>query len=473
MNRVPALLGAFLMGMALSASASAERAAEGPTIAIEMYVEPALALRAPEMNPDQYEAYLRELFRGIVPEAPLVAGQGRMRDASHVVVVDFSSTEERGMARVTVSVKLGRGVTRRMELARVASTIVVATDAAAVEAFLRQQATRVIVLYRLRQSGDATVPSGESCSVPAAELGMTLVINERVHGPAAEAVSSAIRTTLAAELPGITLVGPFGPGEDGGRTRPMLAVEFARALEPDLGGMSGSAVWSARNRVRIVLTDRERGELFRADEVYDDGDAERALRFLRETMRTVAGKLLEDPLLFPLVPPASAGVPESAPIPIDREWEDAPGPQRSENPPAAPVATARRPPSPAPPPPRSSWRRPWRIGALSGAGVGLVALGIGTWQGIAAKRAESDYRHAEAQLDALDAKRRSEVAGARANVWLGVSGAVTAIAATVFALDVLGIIGERPSGRTETQPATVDIGATPGAFVVTGAFSLP
>lgn len=466
MNRVPALLGAVLVHMVLSASANAERTAAGPTIAIEMYIEPVLALRAPDMNPDRYEAYFRELFRGLVPAASLVA---EARNASHVLVVDFSSTEERGMARVTVSVKLGRGVTRRMELARVASIIVVASDTAAVESFLHQQASRVIALYRLRQSDDAPASPSGGRSVPAAELGMTLVINERVRGPAPEAVSSVIRTTLAAELPGITLVGPFGPGEDGGRSRPMLAVEFARVLDAHGGG--GAAAESGRNRVRVILTDRERGELFRADEVYDDSDAERALRFLRETMRTVAGKLLEDPLLFPLVAPTGHAVPE--PVPIDREWEDAPNPQRSEDSPAAPAAIAHRPP-PAPSPPRSSWRRPWRIGALSGAGVGLIALGIGTWQGIAAKRAEFDFRHAESQRDAVDAKRRSEVAGERANVWLGVSGAVTAIAATVLTLDILGIIGDPPNERAAAQrSAGIGIGATPDAFVVSGTFSLP
>lgn len=468
-NRVPALLGAVLVHMALSASANAERTAASPTIAIEMYIEPVLALRAPDMNPDRYEAYLRELFRGLVPETPLVV---EARNASHILVVDFSSTEERGMARVTVSVKLGRGVTRRMELARVASTTVVASDTVAVESFLRQQASRIIALYRLRRNDDASAPPSGSRSVPAAELGMTLVINERVRGPAPEAVSSVIRTTLAAELPGITLVGPFGPGEDGGRSRPMLAVEFARVLDSHGGG--GAAAESGRNRVRVILTDRERGELFRADEVYDDGDAERALRFLRETMRTVAGKLLEDPLLFPLVAPAGPAVPDPVPIPIDREWEDTPNPQRSENPPAAPAATARRPPPPAPPPPPSPWHRPWRIGALSGAGVGLVALGIGTWQGIAARRAEFDFRHAESQRDAVDAKRRSEVAGERANAWLGIGGAVTAIAATVLTLDVFGIIGDRPSERAAVQrSAAVGIGATPHAVVVSGTFSLP
>lgn len=468
MNRVPALLGAVLMGMALPASVNAERTAAGPTIAIEMYIEPVLALRAPDMNPDRYEAYLRELFRGLVPETPLVV---EARNASHILVVDFSSTEERGMARVTVSVKLGRGVTRRMELARVASITVVASDTAAVESFLRQQASRVIALYRLRRNDDAPASPSGGRSVPAAELGMTLVINERVRGPAPEAVSSVIRTTLATELPGITLVGPFGPGEDGGRTRPMLAVEFARVL--DVEESSGTVAENGRNRVRVILTDRERGELFRADEVYDDGDAERALRFLRETVRTVAGKLLEDPLLFPLVPPTRTAAPEPVPIPIDREWEDAPNPQRSEDSPAAPAAIAHRPPPLASLPPRSPWRRPWRIGALSGAGVGLVALGIGAWQGIVAKQAESDFRHAESQREAVDAKRRSEVAGERANVWLGVSGAVTAIAATIFTLDVLGIIGERPSGRTETQRSAVGIGATPDAFVVSGTFLLP
>lgn len=365
------------------------------------------------------------------------------------------------MARVTVSVKLGRGVTRRMELARVASMVVVATDAAAIEAFLRQQASRITTLYQLRRAGAAT-SSGSGGSAQAAELGMTLVMDPHVHGPPAEAVSSAIRTTLAEELPGVTLVGPFGLGEDGGRSRPMLTVEFMRVV--DAGG---------RNRVRIVLADRERGELFRADEVYDNGDADRALRFLRETMRTVAGKLLEDPLLFPLVPPGNAALPEPVPIPIEREWGDATGPQQSGSPPSAPAATAHHPPPPVPPSPRSPWLRPWRIGALSGAGVGLVALGIGTWQGIVAKRAESDFRHADSQRDAVDAKRRSEIAAKRANVWLGVSGAVTAIAATVFTLDVFGIIGERPNGRTETQPATVGIGATPHAVVVSGTLSLP
>jgi hypothetical protein len=467
-NPHPALLSAILMGAVVPALAHGERVADGPTIAIEMYIEPALALRAPEMNPDQYEAYLRELFRSIVPEAPLVSGAQQARDASHVIVVDFAATDERGMARVSVGVKHGRGTTRRMELARVASAILVATDAAAVEAFLRQQASRIITLYRLRVT-DVATPSGGGDTPSSAELGMTLVMDPHVGGPPAEAVSSAIRTTLAEELPGITLVGPFQLGEDGGRARPMLTVEFERVS--DTGG---------RNRVRVILRDRERGELSRADEVYDDGDADRAIRFLRETMRTVAGKLLEDPLLFPLVPPGNAVLPDPVPIPIEREWEDQPAAAASD--PAAtataPAATAQ---AAAPSAPRSSWRRPLRIATLSGIGVGLLGLGLGAWQGIVAKQAEADFRSADAQHEALDAKQRSETAGARANLLIGAGAAVTVVASTVLTLDLLGIFQSRPSARAAQPGSTrqtreycrVGIGVAPSAFVVHGAFSLP
>ncbi|MBI4449441.1 hypothetical protein HY634_00090, partial [Candidatus Uhrbacteria bacterium] len=144
-------------------------------IAIEMYVDPVLAVRVSDLDPSRYETYVRELFRGTAPETPIVVEGTGTRRASHVFVIDFAPAEQRGMVRVTVSVKLGRGVTRRMELARVATTTVASGDGAAFETFLRQQVARVVALYRLRDGGVPDAAQGRTGdrAMPVAELGMT------------------------------------------------------------------------------------------------------------------------------------------------------------------------------------------------------------------------------------------------------------------------------------------------------------
>lgn len=458
-QRVRALLCTVVVS-AIAHPALADAKDEGSSlaIAIEMYVDPVLAVRAPEMDPSRYETYTRELFRGIAPEIPVVVEGVGARNASHVFVIDFAPAEQRGMVRVTVSVKSGRGVTRRMELARVATAAIAAHDAPAFEAFLRQQVSRVVALYRFRSGGvpDATQSHGADRSMPAAELGMTLVVDPHVRGPAAEAVSSAIRTTLASALPGITLVGPFVSAKEAGTERPMLAVEITQ--------MRDAVDDSGRNRVRITLSDRERGELLRADEVYDDGDAERALRFLRETMRTVAGKLLEDPLLFPIVSVPVRDTPEPRNAPIDREWDDPPvaSPTSAE---AASHVQARVDTTTALP----RWHRIVRVSEVAVTGLGAVTIGLGAWQGLAARSAASEYRNARIQLDAQDAKQRSEDHAHRANQLFALGAAAVVVGGTSIVLDVFGVYSRWSSHDRHASAITV----LPTNHGIVGAWSVP
>jgi len=446
---------------------SADAADQDPSlaIAVEMYVDPVLAVRAPEMDPSRYETYVRELFRGIAPETPVVTEGAGARNASHVLVMDFSPAEQRGEVRVTVSMKLGRGVTRRLDLARVAATTVEAADAVALESFLRQQVSRVVALYQLRggRASDETQEHGRDRTIPIAELGMTLVVDSRVRGPAVDAMSSAIRTTLASALPGVTLVGPFVSAQEAGTERPMLAVEIVR-LDRETGDTSTGG---GRNRVRITLTDRERGELLRADEVYDDGDAERALRFLRETIRTVAGKLLEDPLLFPIVSLPDATTSGPGHLLIEREWGNPPHVVPPTNAVAAPDAQTRVPVTTTLP----RWRRIVRASEIVGVALGVVTLGFGTWQGLAAHSAASDYRHARVQLEAEDAKQRSEERAKLANSLFVFGAAAVAIGGTSIVLDLSGVY-DRWSG-CDGRPSAITVLPTDHGVVGTWSVSIP
>jgi len=423
---------------------------EPPTVAIETYVDPVLAVRTPELDPSRYETYIREFVRATVPRAKIIAEAPGERAASHVLAMDFSPGEAAGEVRVTLNVKVGRGLARRMDLGKSASARVVASDTAAIERFLRQHVQRIVGLYRLGGGPFATTESGTDAT-SRIELGVAIIFDPKARTPAPDAVSGVIRTTLTTELPNVILIGPVDPA-DRGADRAVLRIE----------------TWTGR--LRVVLTDPARGELFRAEGTFEDGDGARALRFLREAVRAAALKFSE-PALVPIVGAGSA-TPRPPDGPIEREW--GPSGQESGGP-----ATAAAPLSPVAPltarlqthDEQSLPTSRWVVRGITGGvvGLGLAGLGVGVWAGLDAKDAAADFHRAGTQLDANRAKHRSEERAQLANrMFLAGTGALI-LGGTSIALDAFGVYDRwfgRPSRAGRVQVLPTDRG-------VVGVWSLP
>ncbi|MDP3770846.1 MAG: hypothetical protein Q8R16_00930, partial [bacterium] len=87
-----------------------------------------------------------------------------------------------------------------------------------------------------------------------------------------------------------------------------------------------------------------------------------------------------------------------------------------------------------------------RVSEVAVAGLGVVTIGFGAWQGLAARSAASEYRSAIIQLDAHDAKERSETHARRANTLFALGAASVVLGGTSIALDFSGVY-DRWSGR--------------------------
>lgn len=142
---------------------------------------------------------------------------------------------------------------------------------------------------------------------------------------------------------------------------------------------------------------------------------------------------------------------ETAPVDDGVKMDDG-SIQTSPPPPPPPAEGEQSPPTPpptftAPPlsppqfmdhdaiPPSDAGVSTLAVSGWSSAALGVVAGGLGAWQGIIALEQQEAYAHARSQIDALDAKSAGETAGLAANIAYASCGALVATAIVLFIAD--------------------------------------